>query len=321
MEDQMYHEVRFMRYAYSLADPNTTGEVVAKCHALTSPERLAILRMLYDSAHTVSEIARAMHMSVSTAVFHLNILKQAGLIEILLMPGKRGQVQLCHTVFTSLHIYNHSLEPSSDATRFVQDIPVGLYTAAEPEFPSGFCTREEQIMFDDGNIFTPRRAEAMLLWASAGFVEYTVSNIHADRPLCRIEVTLEVCSEIINYRIGWKSDITLWLNGRELVTFTSPSDFGGRRGRLNPDWWDDTSTQYGELKQVTVTEEGCFFCGERVMSAHAPTVRDFQGARTLILRIGNKPDAQYKGGFNLFGLGFGDHPQDIHVEIQYGDKA
>ena len=34
--------------------------------------------------------------------------------------------------------------------------------------------------------------------------------------------------------------------------------FGGRRGHLNPDWWSDTMTQYGELQTIRINEKGCF---------------------------------------------------------------
>jgi predicted transcriptional regulator len=39
---------------------------------------------------------------------------------------------------------------------------------------------------------------------------------------------------------------------------------------------------------------------------------------TLVaVRIGNKPDAEYIGGFNLFGEKFGDHEQNIILSFAY----
>ena len=46
-------------------------------------------------------------------------------------------------------------------------------------------------------------------------------------------------------------------------------------------------------------------------------ISDFDNTDTFVLRIGNKPDARYKGGFNIFGKGFGDYQQDIRVEMAY----
>ncbi len=54
------------------------------------------------------------------------------------------------------------------------------------EFVAGFCTENDQIMFDDGNFFTPRRAEAQLLWPSGGDVEYIVSNTRPEAVLDRM---------------------------------------------------------------------------------------------------------------------------------------
>ena len=33
--------------------------------------------------------------------------------------------------------------------------------------------------------------------------------------------------------------------------------------------------------------------------------------------LGNKPDAKYIGGFNLFGKEFGDYAQDIILNVEY----
>ena len=35
------------------------------------------------------------------------------------------------------------------------------------------------------------------------------------------------------------------------------------------------------------------------------------------MMIGNKEDAKYAGGFNLFGRTFGDYEQDILMELEY----
>ena len=37
----------------------------------------------------------------------------------------------------------------------------------------------------------------------------------------------------------------------------------------------------------------------------------------IVLRIGNKEDAQYIGGFNIFGEKYGDYPQNIIMNLEY----
>ena len=36
----------------------------------------------------------------------------------------------------------------------------------------------------------------------------------------------------------------------------------------------------------------------------------------VTVRIGNKPDAKYIGGFNIFGKTFGDYEQDIVLSLE-----
>ncbi len=88
-------DLPFMQYSHSCLCEEDTEAIVAKCRALSSPDRVRIVRMLHNKSMTVTEIAKALYMSVSTATFHLRILRDAGLIDIVLMPGKRGHVQLC----------------------------------------------------------------------------------------------------------------------------------------------------------------------------------------------------------------------------------
>ena len=65
---------------------------------------------------------------------------------------------------------------------------------------------------------------------------------------------MEVCSEAPLYNLNWPSDMTVWINGVEIGTWTSPSDFGGERGQLTPEWWPLRNTQYGLLKVWHVSE-------------------------------------------------------------------
>ncbi len=306
-----------VNYHHELMREEDTEAIVARCHALGSPERLKILRALHNTSLTVTEVADLLYMSVSTASHHLRILRDAGLINIALMPGKRGHVQLCQRWVSSLLITTGGEEAQEEATYSIQEIPVGLYTDCGMEYVAGFCTADESFMFDTGNYYDPRRAEAQLIWSSGGYVEYAFSNTHAGKPLKSITISLEICSDTLNYQLGWKSDLTFWLSGVELVTYTSPSDFGGRRGRLNPAWWENHCSQYGELKVITVTEDGCMLDGRPVTGDNIPSVKDFSDMKTLFLRIGNKPDAANYGGFNIFGRGFGDHTQDIRIELAY----
>ena len=132
----------------------------------------------------------------------------------------------------------------------------------------------------------------------------------------RILITFEACSETFNYKEDWISDISISLDGHDCGTWRSPADYGSRRGRLNPAWWPSGSTQFGELVTLEINEQGCTINGKL---SSAVTVRDFvfHSSKPISLRIENKANAEYVGGFNLFGKHFGDYEQDISVSFVY----
>jgi predicted transcriptional regulator len=114
---------------------------------------------------------------------------------------------------------------------------------------------------------------------------------------------------------SWPSDITLWVNGVEVGTWTCPGDFGGQRGRLTPEWWDSKDSQYGVLKRWLINSEGSFIDGYQLSRV---TLRDLgiEGQSVITLRLGVKEDAHNIGGINLFGSTFGNYPQDITLRIE-----
>ena len=116
--------------------------------------------------------------------------------------------------------------------------------------------------------------------------------------------------------MDYPSDITLWVNGIEAGTWTSQSDFGGRRGKLNPDWWPDKNTQYGMLKTWKITEQGCYIDDDK---AEDHKLKEFNLDRKdyVSVRIGIKDNAKHKGGLNLFGEAFGDFAQNIVMKIVF----
>ena len=104
--------------------------------------------------------------------------------------------------------------------------------------------------------------------------------------------------------------MTFAVNDTELCTWTCPGDYGGTRGRLNPDWWANSGTQYGDLVTMTVNERGTFLNN---MPAGNTTLSDLKldESDRLLVSVYNKKDALYMGGFNIFGKKFGNYEQDI----------
>lgn len=115
----------------------------------------------------------------------------------------------------------------------------------------------------------------------------------------------------------WPSDITLYINDLEILTFTSPGDFGGRKGKYTPEFWPITSTQYGQLKTLTINKNGVYF--DDIFRSSEIKFSDldlYDGKEAIKFKIGIKEGSIHKGGINLFGKNFGDYPQAIKMSVK-----
>ena len=285
--------------------------------ALSSKTRINILKLLYYNSYNIGEIAMHCNIPNSSAAFHVKILEDAQLINTENQPGNRGVVKLCSRKHDLLNIRLAGIPQNIDRVESIS-MPIGLFTNCQIVSPCGISNEITIIGSEDNptNFFLPLRTSAKLLWSSAGFVEYTFPyTLPKNTVPKRMSLSFEICSEAPNYRNDWKSDITIWVNGVECATWESPGDFGGRRGILNPGWWDNGVTQYGQLVTLEITGEITSLNSKEV----SPVTLDTLGLNggPVLLRIGNKDDAKHRGGFNIFGKNFGDHEQDIIMSFVY----
>lgn len=286
--------------------------------ALSSPVRLEILQLLYEDSMIIGEIAKKMDIPASSTAFHLKMLEQAGLIRMEEQPGVRGTTKLCSRKIdrVSINVANSKADISEV---FSVEMPIGAFSSCQVSPTCGLFTREGAIGNEDTEycFYYPERIYAGLLWTSSGFVEYKFANgVPKKKKVKKLSLSMEMCSEAPGYREDWKSDITLWLNGLECGTWTSPGDFGSRRGRLTPPCCPNGMTQYGMQVIWEVCQDGSYVNGEK--TSHI-TVDDLciMNQAYVTVRIGNKPDARYVGGFNIFGKNFGDYNQDIILTMEY----
>lgn len=286
--------------------------------ALSSTTRIQILKLLYYNSFNIGEIAEKLSIPASSAALHIRNLESAGLINTELQPGNRGSMKLCSRRHDFLNIRLVG-EPQDVEQVKTISMPVGAFTDCSVYPTCGLAGETATIGFEDRpqEFFRPERMSAQLLWSSRGYVEYRFpytleENTHPKRLI----LSFEACSEAPNYQENWKSDITVWINGVECATWHSPGDFGSRRGVLTPLWWDSGATQHGRMVSIEITEnhtklnsqpEGPVVLGD-VKLGMAPYIT---------VRIGNKEDAKYQGGFNLFGEKFGDFAQDIVMTLVY----
>lgn len=287
-------------------------------NALSSPVRIQILKLLYSNSYNVGEIAERLQIPASSAALHIRNLEAAGLIQTKSQPGTRGSMKMCSRKNDFIHIRLSGSDPNvSEVISF--SMPIGAFTDCQITPSCGLASELGPIGYDDrpSDFYLPERINAQILWSSSGYVEYRFpSAMSKGCPPKRLTLSFEACSEAPNYNENWKSDITVWINDVDCGTWQSPGDFGSRRGRLNPQWWDNGATQHGELVTLEVNENG-----STINSAQSSTycIHDLKLSEnsSIRIRIGNKPDARYVGGFNLFGEKFGDYAQNIILSLIY----
>ena len=230
-----------------------------------------------------------------------------------------GSQKVCLSAFQEILI--SFSEPGSDRRDDLIEVsmPLGLYTQFEVTAPCGLCSKDGVIgLLDVPDTFLdPDRMKAGLLWFTRGFVEYQFPNntlLKKARPKA-IEFVMELSSEVPGTSSNWPSDISLQVNGVEVGTWTSPGDFGDKRGVHTPDWWKLAGSQYGKLKHWRINGEGSFVDGLQISNV---TLDDLaiDRHRSIRLRIGVREDAEHPGGINIFGSGFGNYGHDIVLRVQ-----
>ncbi len=296
-------------------------EVDLVAQALSSHLRRKILSLLRKGSYTINEISYILNLPLSTTSFHISLLKKAQLVNIIVRAGLRGSAKVvsrkCDVLKIGLDDLNLPVEEKQNTVTL--NIPVGSYTDVNASNICGIANDKEIIGVDDmpGAFYHPKRNEAGLLWFSHGYVEYRLPNYYLYGHKARVfNVSLELCSEAPNFNMKWPSDITFWINGREICTYLSSGDYGDRRGALTPAWWSDFSTQYGLLKNIKVDRSGVYIDADKAGDVSIEEL-ELEKGKFITLRIGIKDDAKHKGGMNIFGKNFGDYGQDIVVRVDY----
>jgi predicted transcriptional regulator len=281
--------------------------------ALSSPQRLEILALLNASSLSIKELSSMTKSPMSSTLLNVNILAACGLIEISETYTRAGKSKLCSRNCDHLEVAIHH-DTSAVGKKLVLAIPIGNYSDYDVARGNGcgIATIKHTIGVDnDPDIFfSEERYQAAYIWFGQGSLTYRISNRSLPRKLSKISLAFEACSEAPFYRNDWKSDITLFFCGKEVGTWTSLGDFGGRRGINNPSWWPDALTQFGVLTTWEIRPDGTYVNNEKISDVTVEDI-DIKKDPYISFTIGVKPDAKYVGGLSLFGKGFGDYGQDI----------
>ena len=289
--------------------------------ALSSNVRLEILDILREKPLNISEISEKMGIPISSTALHMKVLDDSGIVITQSMPGLRGSQRVCGLKINqvTMTLLNQQENFPKDNI-YTETMPIGNYFDCKITAPCGIASENTFLSSEDSvyGFYSPDKHTAQILWFTQGYLEYRFPNIQMQKlkHIKSLEFSMEICSEAPGYNNSWKSDITFWINGKEIGFFTSPGDYGGRRGKQTPQWWDNNMTQFGVLKSLSITEEGTFLDGEFFSPL---TLSDFslRDNPYISFKLGVKEDAHYMGGLNLFGEKFGDYAQNILMKIIY----
>lgn len=286
--------------------------------ALNASVRRKMMSLLSRSSYSIADLAKILKLPISTVSFHVNILRKAGFVNVTVKRNTRGNAKIISRQIDRFSL-GFLLDTQTKSKTFSMEIPLGSFCDAQIEAGCGMANGSNIIIADDtpGVFFSPERYSAQIIWFAKGYLEYRIPNyMMRDKKVNAVTFSMELCSEAPNYRNDWESDITFWVNGQEVATYVSPGDFGGRRGRLNPPWWSDFSTQYGIIKTIRITNE-CVYLDENAVSTLNIGKLGLQAGDYITLRIGIKKDAHHQGGLNLFGEQFGDYAQGLVFTVDY----
>ena len=306
----------------SVSNENDVKNICKLARALASEERIKILRLLTDKPMNIYEIAKVLDIPFSTASNHVFILEDAQIIFVSTQQGKKRHVKMCMKHLNNLAISFLVGKPATQSTEsFTIEMPVGHFTEVNVNPPCGLYLIDEyndvskmDAIDHPSKLFTTDRFKAELIWFDHGYVSYNFTNNLFNKQISKLELSFECCSEIVYYREDWPSDITVKINDNEALTFTSPGDFGGRRGKYSPKQWSVQSTQYGLLYKITIDSSGTYLNNVLVSKK---CINDFDIISLPYVKVsfGVAKDATHRGGINLFGKKFGDHDQAIVLTL------
>ena len=291
-----------------------TPENVAFFSALASDVRLKIIQLLSKEDLNIKELAEKIGVSSPIMLKHVNILEKANIITSHIVKRNGTTSRVCTLAFAEYRFMIETRRRNLPAV-YTISIPVGHYSAIDGKPTCGLATEKDQIgIFDDPRVFWyPERINAQLLWFTQGYVEYRVPNYYSpERSITEIELSFEIASEAPDFADDWPSDITFYFNGIKLFTWTSPGDYGVKRGILTSEWWP--SNQYGLLKVIHLTHEGVMMDGIKMSDVTLDQVLACTEPSWCI-RFEVAKDAKNVGGLTLFGQKFGNHAQDILMRV------
>ena len=299
----------------------TFEEATEICKALGNDQRMKIARVLSEGPKNVNDLAEILDTPFSTTSLNVKKLEDSGLITTEMVPG-RGSQKVSYKRYDRIIIDLVEETPKVEDA-IIYELEVSEYVHCKVEPTCGLVSETGIIHINDDprSFYEPGRKDAQLIWFRSGFVEYQFPNrTPYGVKVEEISFSVELCSEAPNHKLDWPSDITCWINERDIGYWTSPGDFGGERGFLTPSWWPINYTQFGLLKTWKVNKDGSFIDGVKISSTTIDELK-VEEQPYVSLKLGVKENSTNKGGVNIFGSKFGNYGQGIIMKINFKHQS
>ncbi|MDA3900999.1 MAG: ArsR family transcriptional regulator [Spirochaetes bacterium] len=286
---------------------------------LASEIRLQILNCIITEPKNINAIADELGLPQSTVATNVQMLEKCGLISSRIIKGIKGNQKVCICEYTQyLVILEKDFQSPKDSVRV--EMPIGLFIDYSVSPPCGMCSQTQIIGFLDSPeaFLEPDRVKAGLLWFEKGFVRYKFPNnaYNQKQNIRQLEISMELSSETPGTSLEWKSDISLLVNDHSLGIWTSPGDFGDKRGKFTPAWWKMEGSQYGIHVSWIVNKKGTFIGKQKVSDTRIDDLA-INDHHSIKVEVGVDEQAEHVGGINIFGRGFGNYNQDIILELLF----
>ena len=289
--------------------------------ALGSDVRMRIVELLSERGEmNMNEIASALDLTNGALTAHIRRLEECGIIQTVTECTGHGNQKRCSMKVDQI-LVNGRTEEVREIRVKDEELQIGYFDAFDVTAPCGLCSVYSMIgRENDTHYFAlPDRLQAGLLWFSEGYVEYRIPNLlSANQKMNQITFYFEISPDRVGMLPDSQAEIDFYLNERKIATWVTPPEFQWSKGIYTPAWWYGRERQFGLMKMIVLTRIGTYFDG---MKASEVGLNDFtaEELQHLKLRISVEKRGRYQGGVALYGAGFGNYNQDIHVRIHYTD--
>lgn len=286
---------------------------------LGSDVRMKIIELLSEHGKmNMNELASALGLTNGALTSHIRKLEECGIIQTVTEYTGHGNQKLCSMKVDQILLDGHAEEPKETRV-YDTEVRISHFSDYNVTAPCGLYSVDHQIGEEnDPRYFShPERLQAGLLWFSKGYVEYRIPNMLPQKQhICQITFYFELSSDRAGDSEACSAEIIFYLNGHQIGTWLTPREFQWEKGIYTPPWWTEKERQSGLLKMIVVTPFGTYLDGLKISDVGLNEIKpETDGEMRFQFEVGK--NSQHQGGLILYGTGFGNYNQDIHIRIHY----